>query len=377
MRFKMGWWLALVTALLALASPAGVTGGTTAAASASSADGEGQSVWPTTLSLVYMDQRSGNGVDLWVAAYDGSDARIVASFPNGTRALAVSGPHVALAVSDGIALLDLRDGEARTVVQRGLITSGLIAGDTLFYVVRNACGGPDAGRGQLVRVDIPTRTRSDLGPLESSGASIAGYDPDAKTLTLVPYGCDPGFRELLVMDATTGALVDRHPVEGCGWGAASPDGTLALVSEQACAGDDPDGGPVTVYNFADGSRQPLRPPEGRFTQTRWLISPNGPFAAFALSVQRGMGPASTRSDGLWLMNLQLMNSFRLWNDGGAEALPVAFSPDGAHVLAGSVQAMGVCSYAVIALLSGEVRPVSDGITVCGANGEVLGWTSIG
>jgi hypothetical protein len=52
-------------------------------------------------------------------------------------------------------------------------------------------------------------------------------------------------------------------------------------------------------------------------------------------------------------------------------------PDGDALLAGSVLAQGVCAYAVVDMATGEATPLPETLTVCGANGIVVGWTALG
>ncbi|HEY7268596.1 MAG TPA: hypothetical protein VH951_02095, partial [Dehalococcoidia bacterium] len=56
-----------------------------------------------------------------------------------------------------------------------------------------------------------------------------------------------------------------------------------------------------------------------------------------------------------------------------EQSPVAWSPDGRYLLFQTVQAQGVCSYAYVDMNSRTLKPVNPDITVCGVNGDVLGW----
>jgi hypothetical protein len=164
---------------------------------------------------------------------------------------------------------------------------------------------------------------------------------------------------------------------GCGWVVASPDTMDAVVSWKSCTASD--GKDATVYSLAtSNTRAPkdLKAPMGGSNAMPWVLRPGGKEAALATAQTSGTGPGSTRSTGVWLVDLRSGEFTNVAPGSGAEQFPVSWTSDGRYLLAASVQAQGMCSFSVIDVNEKKVTPLPEALTFCGPNGLVLGLTVI-
>ena len=83
-----------------------------------------------------------------------------------------------------------------------------------------------------------------------------------------------------------------------------------------------------------------------------------------------------RGGGIWLLNLDTLAFDQIQPPEGAEQYVLDWTEDGRHVLTATVEAMGLCSYSVVDATTKQVTKVNAEITLCGANGEVVGWTAL-
>ena len=93
-----------------------------------------------------------------------------------------------------------------------------------------------------------------------------------------------------------------------------------------------------------------------------------------LTRTEGTGPGSVRGGGVWLFDLETLAFDELQAPAGAEQYALDWTDDGRHVLTATVEAMGFCTFAAVDATTKQVTKVNAEITVCGANGEVVGWT---
>jgi hypothetical protein len=153
----------------------------------------------------------------------------------------------------------------------------------------------------------------------------------------------------------------------------------AVVSLKSCTQpDNKKDVDATVYALlpsARGSRD-LRAPAGGSNPSAWIMRPGGKEAALATAQTTGTGPGSTRSTGLWLVDLRTGEFKDLAPAAGAEQFPVSWTADGRYLLAASVQAQGVCGFSIIDANERKVTPLPEAISFCGPNGIVLGLTAI-
>ena len=97
----------------------------------------------------------------------------------------------------------------------------------------------------------------------------------------------------------------------------------------------------------------------------WVLRPGSTQAALATAQTTGTGPGSTRSSGIWLVDLRTGDFKDLAPAAGAEQFPVSWTADGRYLLAASVQAQGVCSYSIIDANEKKVTSLPDALTFCG------------
>lgn len=342
---------------------------------------------PASLALVWTDTSRGEDVEVWVAAADGRQARQIASFASGTQPLALAGSHLALSGEGGLIVLDLTTGERHRIPVDPIEVEGvefvpsvrgaLFAGRGLYYATRVGCG-PSAEAGyQILRFDLDAGDLRLVAALPGPGGELYNYRPSTNELLVMPRGCDIGIGRFLYLDIITGETTARFSVTGCGTPSAAPDGSAIIVPNFTCStvpGEE--GIDARLYSGRGALLGTFTAPEGAVTGTPFRISPDSRTAAYAATIRQGDGPGATRSAGLWLLDLESRTAAKLWQDDGAELIPVAWAPDGASILAGSVQAMGYCTYVAVDVATGEAHPIAESITVCGANGQMLGWTRL-
>jgi hypothetical protein len=89
-------------------------------------------------------------------------------------------------------------------------------------------------------------------------------------------------------------------------------------------------------------------------------------------------PGSSRGDGIYILDRASRQFAPLVEGEGAEQYPVAWSPDGRYLLYAVVEAQGVCHYAYVDAEADDPQPVpvNPDITMCGVNGNVVGWTDL-
>jgi hypothetical protein len=169
------------------------------------------------------------------------------------------------------------------------------------------------------------------------------------------------------------------PIDGCGWAGVDLTRMWAVASWKSCtppanhADDD-----VTVVDFRPPTPSPryLASTQGEPNTWPFLLHPSASHVAIGLTRTEGMGPGSVRGGGIWLLNLDTLALDPLQPPAGAEQYALGWSDDGRHLLTATVEAQGLCSYAAVDATTKQVIKVNPEITMCGANGEVIGWTSL-
>ena len=169
-------------------------------------------------------------------------------------------------------------------------------------------------------------------------------------------------------------------VFGCGSASVAVDKKLALV---AACGTSPNKSDIqaTLVNFAGPS--PVLTDVKTTTGTTinfdpFQIKPGGTQVALGtqevLTTPRAGG---SRSTGLFLYDLTTASLTSAAPAESAEQYAIGWSPDGRYLLAASVQAQGICGFSIVDTASKGVTKVDPGITVCGLNGGMIGWTKLG
>jgi hypothetical protein len=329
------------------------------------------------LTMVWTDTRAGQGVEIWAMRLDDMQPRQVITLANGTRPLALNGRHLALSTATSLVLIDLISGEQRTLEAGQPVRSALYADGFLYYVTRAGCGPQTEEGHRLFRINMETGQSELVVRVDGPGTELLGYAAAGPALIAMPRGCDIGVNAIWTVDPSTGAVIRETPVFGCGWARVTDDGTRAVVGHIFCPPlpTEPSAD-ATVYDINTGDVRRFTVSEGAITNTPMVLSPHGRQAAFAVTVTSGTGPGATRSGGVWLLDLDGLTATRLWQDDSAEAMPMAWSPDGSALIAGSVLAQGFCEYSVVDTRTGEAVSLGESVTVCGVNGEVVGWTVV-
>jgi hypothetical protein len=210
---------------------------------------------------------------------------------------------------------------------------------------------------------------------------VIGLDSAAGELFVLPRGCDVGVGEIQVYSAETGELLRTVPVEGCGGAVVSANGRTGVTAWQGCTLPDGHAGAVaTIYDLATGESRDVKAFTNATVRGDLVLSRDGSLLALGGSLGGVAGPRGSSSGALWLVTpapLEAKRDVKLLLEGaGLEAFPVDWSSDGRFLLAGVVEAQGRCTYRIVEVATGATHPVNPEITVCGANGRVLGWTEL-
>jgi hypothetical protein len=324
------------------------------------------------LVLVYLDAFRGDGVEVRVAAADGTNPRTVATYPRGTRSLGLNGPLMALADGDDLVVLDLRSGAERRVAFPGVSGALIGEGAVVLATARGRCAGAldDA---LLLRLDLTT---GEAVTLTVRGLDLLRLDAVSGEVWVAPRGCDPGLSAVWALDVHTGQHRRSITVEGCGTVALSPDGRYTATTWSVCTR--PEGreqAVASIYGLAgESGPSDLLVAEPELWAGGFRFAPDSRRVAYALNVPRRL--AAERSDilGVWLLDLETRRHERVLHTGGLETLPVSWSPDGRYLLVSVVLAQGLCGYTILDTVTGTELPVAGELGVCGVNGEVAGWT---
>ena len=329
------------------------------------------------LTLVYIDTSKGQGVEVYAAAFDGTGPRLLTTLPNGTRALDFAGSSLAAASQRQITLVDLKGGAVRNVSTANLVRDGrFVDANTLVYTTFAGCGPPNDSKTTLTRLDVRSLQQTELAAPDQRGLNISGVDATLGQVAVALRGCDVAVKDIAVYNLSDGRQASTISADGCGWALTALALKKALVSWQFCSG----GKANTDVTLLDLSTTPpstkdLKAPAGGANLHEFRLRPGQPQAALGTQMPGTPGPGfKATPTGLWLLDLNSGNFSNLAPADGLEQYPVAWSQDGRLLLAATVRAMGLCDYAAIDVTSKQVTPLSKSLTLCGANGDLLGWT---
>src|SRR4051794_30366787 len=165
----------------------------------------------------------------------------------GIRALDLQGGLLAVADGTDLVTVNLSSGEAKYTPIKSYVASAYVAdSSTVFYATHPGCGPVE--KTVVGRINVATGTRTTvIETTDVPGFEILGYNAAADELTITPRGCDPGLGEIWTVNAKTGEKKSTIPVEGCGWAALSPDRKQALISYDACIGEENDDPELRAY----------------------------------------------------------------------------------------------------------------------------------
>ena len=331
----------------------------------------------TQQSLVYIDRRKPGPAEIWVAEHNGANPKLLTTSATLRRPLDVSGKTLVAAGPEQLQFIDLTTGQTRTLPEPVFINDGLfVSPQTFVYITTGGCAGGGQLGSSVYKVDVATLQSTPLLQ-RPANLQIAGFD--ATSLALTPRGCDPAVKTIDVYSLVNGQSVRSVPIEGCGW--AGIDLTLAKAAASWKSCTPPANRAEEDINVVD-FRAPTPSPRG-FSSTQgdpntwpFLFRPGSSQLAMGLTRTEGAGPGSTRGGGIWLLNLDTLALEEIQPASGAEQYILDWTEDGRYVLTTTVEAQGLCSFAFVDATTKQVVKVNPEITVCGANGEVIGWTTL-
>ena len=247
--------------------------------------------------------------------------------------------------ADGQALLTISDREDTTAKQTGRrIDIGVVA----------LPGGP---------------WRPGLALADRAGVTILQASSATSQVLLVAWGAEPTFKEALRYSLTDGRLVATLPMAGEGEVVASPDGRLALTT---LLDRGKDINSSLVYDLGAGT------PTIRYRQEHparthavsHIWAPDGKRVAYLLREGRAFWDAPGRGLGIWIWDLEKQKATKVAEATDPASCPVAWTPDGRHLIYRQVDVAGANAYYALAVEEGKARllPVDPA-------SSILGWMS--
>ena len=291
------------------------------------------------------------------------------------------GKTLALAGPGGLKLVNLVGGKAHDIGTGEVFDGRFLDASTFLYTTRAGCGGAIVTNTTLYAVDTATYTHKELHS-QPGNLTLAGVDSATGRAAIAPRGCDVSVTGYSVIDVSSGKVGLTFGAAGCGWIVAEPSQNEAVVSWKSCtAPAEHANADATVYDYGiiGPTGHDVTAPDSGSNAEAWLLRPDSADAALGTNVVSGTGPGSTRSGGIYLLDLASRAFTQLVPPDGAEQIPTAWSRDGRFLLFGVVEAQGVCHYGVANLsnaASPAIMPVNAAVTFCGVNGSVVGWAEL-
>ena len=334
------------------------------------------------LSLVYVDSSKGQGAELFVAAYDGANPRKVTNLTGGNRVYDVRGNNLVASGTNQLLFIDLKSGATRPLAVTGNVRDGRFVDDqTFIYTIANGCGPNGGPRGVIYRVNVSTLQQSELASSPDRDYNLSSIDTAFGQLAVILRGCDVAVRQMQVISLTDGKLIQTYDTEGCGWAVFALAQRKAIVSRQFCTQPaDKQGVDATIYDVAGivPSAKDVSAPNGGASLRTFVLRPGRAEAALGTASRgpAGPGPAPSTGTGIWLLDINTLAFSNLAGNQGSEQWAIGWSPDGQYLLAAATVAQGMCAYTYIDVASKDVKPIAPAVTFCGANGDVVGWSTI-
>ena len=331
----------------------------------------------TQQSLVYIDRRKPGPAEVWVAEHNGANPKMVTASATLRRPLDVAGKTLVATGPEQLQFIDLATGQTRTLPEPVFINDGkFVSPQTFVYITLGGCAGGGQVGSTVHKVFVSTLQVMPVLELPAN-LQVAGFD--AASVALTPRGCDPAVTRIDVQSLVNGQLVRSIPIDGCGWAGVDLEQAKAVASWKSCnppanrADED-----VSVVDFgaASPTARGFSSAQGDPNTWPFLFRPGSAQLAMGLTRTEGTGPGSTRGGGIWLLNLDSLAREEIQPAGGAEQYVLDWTADGRYALTATVEAQGLCSFAFVDVTTKQVTKVNPDITVCGANGEVIGWTTL-
>jgi len=327
--------------------------------------------------LVYIDRRKPGPAEIWIAGHNGANPKLLTTSTTLRRTLDMSGMTLVATGLEQLQFIDLTSGQTRMLPEPVFVNDGrFVSAQTFVFITLGGCAGGSQVESTVYKVDVATLQVTPLLELPAN-LQVAGFD--STSLALTPRGCDPGVTRIDMQSLANGQLIRSVPIEGCGWAGVDLARMKAVASRKACtppanrAEED-----VSVVDFRATTPTPrgLSSAQGDPNTWPFLFRPDASQLAMGLTRTEGTGPGSVRGGGIWLLNLDTLAMEEILPAGGAEQYVLDWTEDGRHVLTTTVEAQGLCSFAFVDVTTKQVTKVNPDITVCGGNGEVIGWTTL-
>jgi hypothetical protein len=328
------------------------------------------------LALVYLDRSKGQDTEVYTAASDGSAPKKVGTLTGPVKTLDLRGKMFAYSGDNQLYFYDLAGGTSKNLTSPGTVSDGLFLDNNVFIYTTNAGCGPQ--RSVVMRVDLTSMEQKELVGLRGNLA-IAAIDAASSTVAVVPRGCDPGVQTINLYGTTDGREIARLNTPGCGGVSMSLGKKQALVSWTFCTPATATSSQATLYDYSGATltKTDIVGPSGGINFSPVLLRPNSNEAVFATKTPgANTSPGSVASSGVWQIDLTNLSTSVLVPGEGPEQAAVAWSPDGRYLIVQNTQAQGLCTYVIADATNKQVKPINKDITFCGANGEVIGWTSL-
>ena len=335
----------------------------------------------TDLSLVYLDTSKGQGAEIYVASATGAQPQLLTTMVGAGRPIGVMGKTLALAGPGGLQLVDLVDAQAHSVGTSDVYDGRFLNATTFLYTTRAGCGGATVTNTTLYAVDTATYTQKALYS-QPGNLTIAGVDAATGRAAIAPRGCDVSVTGYSVIDVSSGKVGLTFGAAGCGWIVAAPSQNKAAVSWKSCTPPaEHANADATVYDYGivGPTGHDVTAPDDGSNAEAWLLRPDSAGAALGTKVVTGTGPGSSRSGGIYLLDMASRAFSQVVPPDGSEQIPEAWNSDGRFLLYGVVEAQGVCHYGIADLsntTSPAIMPVNAAVTFCGVNGSVAGWAEL-
>jgi len=200
-----------------------------------------------------------------------------------------------------------------------------------------------------------------------SGVTVLWFDDTTGQALVIPRGGDPEFGQVGLYDLLAGELVSLYSCEGQGEATLSPDGSRLLTTRVALASTE-----LLVYDLASeevGAPLFWQVPAGtRLVNASW--SPDGSYAAYSLVEGEDVGSDVADLVGLWVLDLESMQTWQVIGEEGTLSRVVGWTPNGSHILAYHGEAETGSYYYVVRPDGGDMRilPVDPAA-------ELVGWVA--
>ncbi|MGA9351724.1 MAG: hypothetical protein WBW48_23385, partial [Anaerolineae bacterium] len=286
----------------------------------------------------------------------------------------ISGHFLAYTIKGRAMLIDLEDGDIRTIdpVERpDFRISNLVWSDGGVLAYAGTYDFPKVPLGQVAEVTV-VELEGDEGRVvtlvitEWIGATVLGYDRASGRVWLIPRGQDPAISKVHAYDIERLA-VSPHIVAVSGYGEAVASSDLSHLAiadydyeaEQAL---------TRVYSLLEPTAPPVVLRHSKGTLGAHYLWSQGRLAYVVLSGFLRWGDSPSEADGIWIWEPEAGEPRQVAEATNEDDAPIAWTPDGAWLLVRQTPPGGTPRYAAVPLAGGESVPMS-----VPSKAQVLGW----